>query len=49
MVIRKLGERKSVLLGSFLATAGYFAGAFATSLPILVATVGIMAGKTVNA
>ena len=49
ILVRKLGERRSLLLGSFLATAGFFSGGFVRSLPALVVCVGIVAGKALNA
>ncbi|XP_076456598.1 uncharacterized protein LOC143290920 isoform X2 [Babylonia areolata] len=42
---RKLGERRCLMLGSFLSTVGLLAGSYAPSLPVLIFCVGVVAGS----
>ncbi|XP_076456653.1 uncharacterized protein LOC143290959 isoform X2 [Babylonia areolata] len=42
---RKLGERRCLMLGSFLSTVGLFCGSYAPSLPILILCVGVVSGS----
>ncbi|KAL8623565.1 hypothetical protein ACOMHN_045499 [Nucella lapillus] len=42
---RKLGARRSLLLGSCLSSAGLFAGSYAPSLPLLILFVGVVTGE----
>ncbi|XP_076456604.1 uncharacterized protein LOC143290923 isoform X2 [Babylonia areolata] len=42
---RKLGERRCLMLGSFLSTVGMFSGSYAPSLPVLILCVGVVAGS----
>ncbi|XP_076456594.1 uncharacterized protein LOC143290919 isoform X1 [Babylonia areolata] len=42
---RKLGERRCLMLGSFLSTVGLLAGSYAPSLPVLIFCVGVVEGS----
>lgn len=44
-VVKKFGARLSFVLGTSLATVGMFLGAFATNIPFLLASVGILGGS----